>query len=176
MIEICNTINDLVIITPKVYNDHRGYFLETYVKNKYSKLLNLEEEFIQDNRSYSHKNILRGLHYQKKFPQGKLVTVVKGEIFDVAVDIRKGSNTYGKHEAVILNDKNFKQFWIPPGFAHGFVVLSEDAIVEYKVIGEYVPKDEGCIIWNDKTLNINWPTNEPILSEKDLAGIEFLNF
>ena len=124
--------------------------------------------FVQDNYSRSSKSVLRGLHFQKKKPQGKLVRVVRGEVYDVAIDIRPDSQTFGEWEAVILSDENKKQFWIPPGFAHGFLVLSDIADFEYKCTDYYDPSDEGSILWNDPDLNISWPIENPILSKKDL--------
>ena len=123
--------------------------------------------FVQDNHSRSSKGVLRGLHFQKTKPQGKLVRVVRGEVYDVAVDIRSGSPTYGQWEAVILSEENKTQFWVPPGFAHGFVVLSETADFEYKCTDYYDPSDEGSLLWNDPDLNIPWPIDNPKLSEKD---------
>ena len=136
--------------------------------------LNITKSFVQDNHSNSKKGILRGLHFQKNKPQGKLVRVVTGEVFDVAVDLRHDSITYGKWEGVFLSDKNKKQMWVPPGFAHGFLVISDYVDFEYKCSDYYDPSDEGCIRWNDPTININWPTKDPILSDKDLNA-PFLN-
>lgn len=160
-------IEALVIIEPKIYNDERGYFYEFYNKNKFTELgINLD--FVQDNRSSSSQNVLRGLHFQKTKPQGKLVTVTKGEVFDVAVDLRKDSRTFGQYESVILTEENKKIFYIPPGFAHGFCVLSNKADFLYKCTDFYDPNDEGGIIWNDSSLSIEWPVNAPILSKKDM--------
>ncbi|WP_392558321.1 dTDP-4-dehydrorhamnose 3,5-epimerase [Orbus mooreae] len=163
-------ISDVKIIQPKVFGDERGFFLETFEKRRYQKMLNIDLDFVQDNHSRSQKDVLRGLHLQKENPQGKLVRVVRGEVFDVAVDIRKSSPTYGKWVGVILSEENKTQFWIPPGLAHGFVVLSEIADFEYKCTDYYNPKVEGCLLWNDPTVNINWPISNPILSEKDKLG------
>ncbi|EFX5373723.1 dTDP-4-dehydrorhamnose 3,5-epimerase, partial [Shigella flexneri] len=145
-------------------------FLEVYQKQRYQNLLNIEFDFVQDNYSRSSKNVLRGLHFQKTKPQGKLVRVVRGEVFDVAVDIRKESPNYGQWIGVLLSEMNKKQFWVPPGFAHGFVVLSEMADFEYKCTEYYDPEDECCLLWNDPELNIQWPLSNPILSDKDMKG------
>jgi|TARA_B100001093_G_C26752347_1_gene981748 dTDP-4-dehydrorhamnose 3,5-epimerase len=168
---IINTsLNDCIIIEPKVFGDDRGFFLETFHSSRYKKLAGIDLPFVQDNHSRSSKAVLRGLHFQKTKPQGKLVRVVKGEVFDVAVDIRKDSSSYGKWESVVLSEKNKKQFWIPPGFAHGFMVLSDIADFEYKCTDFYDPSDEGSILWNDPDLDINWPLANPILSEKDASA------
>lgn len=158
---------DCVIIEPKVFGDERGFFLETFHSDRYKRVAEIDFPFVQDNHSRSTRGVLRGLHFQKKKPQGKLVRVVKGEVFDVAVDVRKNSPTFGKWEGVILSEENKKQFWVPPGFAHGFLVLSDIADFEYKCTDFYDPSDEGSILWCDPDLNINWPVKNPILSEKD---------
>ena len=159
-------LKDCLIIEPKVFGDERGFFLETFQTERYVDAgINLP--FVQDNHSRSSKGVLRGLHFQKTKPQGKLVRVVRGEVYDVAVDIRQGSLTYGQWEAVILSEENKTQFWVPPGFAHGFVVLSETADFEYKCTDYYDPSDEGSLLWNDPDLNIPWPIDNPKLSEKD---------
>ena len=160
-------LHDCVIIEPKVFGDERGFFLETFQAERYSALAGITLPFVQDNHSRSSKAVLRGLHYQKTNPQGKLVRVVRGKVYDVAVDIREGSTTFGQWEAVILSEENKIQLWVPPGFAHGFVVLSETADFEYKCTDYYDPSDEGSILWNDPDLNIPWPTDCPNLSEKD---------
>ena len=160
-------LHDCVIIEPKVFGDERGFFLETFQADRYAELAGITLAFVQDNHSRSSKAVLRGLHYQKTKPQGKLVRVVRGEVYDVAVDIRQGSSTFGQWEGVILSDENKKQFWVPAGFAHGFVVLSETADFEYKCTDYYDPSDEGSILWNDPDLNIPWPTDVPNLSKKD---------
>ncbi|WP_417528904.1 dTDP-4-dehydrorhamnose 3,5-epimerase [Marinomonas shanghaiensis] len=163
-----------VIIEPKVFGDERGFFLETFQADRYKELAGIELDFVQDNHSRSCKNVLRGLHFQKTRPQGKLVRVVRGEVFDVAVDIRKDSPTYGQWAGVYLTEDNKRQFWVPPGLAHGFVVLSDVADFEYKCTDYYDPSDEGCLIWNDPTIGIEWPEGiEPILSEKDSLGEKF---
>ena len=156
-----------VIIEPKVFKDDRGFFLETFHSSRYSELAGINLPFVQDNHSRSSKGILRGLHFQKTKPQGKLVRVVQGEVFDVAVDIRKESSTFGNWEGIILSAENKKQLWIPPGFAHGFVVLSDEADFEYKCTDYYDPLDEGSILWNDSDIGITWPLANPVLSEKD---------
>lgn len=160
-------IEGVYILEPKVFGDNRGYFMETYNENEF-KRLGLDYKFVQDNQSKSKKGVLRGLHFQRKFPQAKLVRVLEGEVFDVAVDLRKDSPTYGKWVGTILSDENKRQFMIPRGFAHGFVVLSETATFTYKCDEFYHPEDEGGIMWNDKDVGIIWPIEEePILSEKD---------
>ena len=160
-------LKDCVIIEPKVFGDERGFFLETFQGVRYADLAGINLPFVQDNHSRSSKGVLRGLHFQKTKPQGKLVRVVRGEVYDVAVDIRSGSPTYGQWEAVILSEENKTQFWVPPGFAHGFVVLSETADFKYKCTDYYDPSDEGSLLWNDPDLNIPWPIDNPKLSEKD---------
>jgi dTDP-4-dehydrorhamnose 3,5-epimerase len=161
------SLEGCIVIEPDIHGDDRGFFLETYQYQKYKNEAGIDLNFVQDNYSRSEQNVLRGLHFQEKKPQGKLVRVVKGEVFDVAVDIRENSKTYGQWESVILNEENKKQFWVPPGFAHGFVVLSSVADFEYKCSDYYDPLDEGCIIWNDPQLDIKWPIDSPILSLKD---------
>ena len=161
-------LHDCVVIEPKVFGDERGFFLETFQTDRYAELAGITLPFVQDNHSRSSKAVLRGLHYQKTKPQGKLVRVVRGEVYDVAVDIRQGSPTFGQWEGVILSEENKTQFWIPPGFAHGFLVLSDTADFEYKCTDYYDPSDEGSIIWDDPDLNISWPIKYPQLSDKDL--------
>ena len=160
-------LKDCVYIEPKVFGDERGFFLETFQAERYAEMAGINLPFVQDNHSRSLKGVLRGLHFQKTKPQGKLVRVVRGEVYDVAVDMRLGSPTFGQWESVILSDENKIQFWVPPGFAHGFVVLSEIADFEYKCTDYYDPSDEGSILWNDPNLKIPWPVESPILSEKD---------
>jgi dTDP-4-dehydrorhamnose 3,5-epimerase len=163
-------IKGLYVIEPTVFDDDRGCFMETYNYEKF-KEAGLDMVFVQDNQSKSKKGVLRGLHFQKKHPQGKLVRVIKGEVFDVAVDLRKDSETYGKWYGVILNDENKKQFYVPEGFAHGFLVLSEEAEVAYKCNDFYHPEDEGGIRWNDETIGIKWPIIDNqifLISNKDL--------
>ena len=160
-------IEGLMVIEPTVHGDERGYFMETY-NARDLKEAGLDRVFVQDNQSMSKKGVLRGLHFQKKFPQAKLVRVIKGEVFDVAVDIRKGSKTFGKWYGVELTEQNKKQFYIPEGFAHGFLVRSETAEFYYKVTDFYHPDDEGGIIWNDPDIGIDWgDVSQVILSEKD---------
>tara|TARA_B110000208_G_scaffold191973_1_gene261396 strand:+ start:3802 stop:4335 length:534 start_codon:yes stop_codon:yes gene_type:complete len=159
-------LSNCLIIEPNVYGDERGFFLETFQAERYADA-GIKLAFVQDNHSRSSKDVLRGLHFQKTKPQGKLVRVVRGEVYDVVVDIRAGSATYGKWEAVVLSEDNKKQLWIPPGCAHGFLVISDSADFEYKCTDYYDPSDEGCLLWNDPDLDIPWPINSPILSEKD---------
>ena len=161
-------IEGLCIIEPAVYGDSRGYFMETY-NQKDMEAAGLTMQFVQDNQSCSVKGVLRGLHFQKEFPQGKLVRVVRGKVFDVAVDLRNGSDTYGKWFGIELSEENKKQFYIPEGFAHGFLVLSDVAEFCYKCTDFYRPNDEGGLAWNDPTIGIDWPKLdvEYILSEKD---------
>jgi dTDP-4-dehydrorhamnose 3,5-epimerase len=169
---ISTEIDGVMIIEPKVFGDERGFFLETFQAERYAELAGIDLPFVQDNHSRSGKNVLRGLHFQKSKPQGKLVRVVRGEVFDVAVDIRKDSPTYGKWAGVLLSEDNKRQFWVPPGLAHGFVVLSESADFEYKCTDYYDPSDEGALIWNDPDVGIEWPEGiEPILSAKDQVAL-----
>jgi dTDP-4-dehydrorhamnose 3,5-epimerase len=161
------SLNDCIIIEPKVFSDERGFFLETFHTSRYADLAEIFLPFVQDNHSRSSKDVLRGLHFQKTKPQGKLVRVVGGAVYDVAVDIRRDSSTYGQWEGVILSEQNKKQFWVPPGFAHGFVVLTDVADFEYKCTSYYDPSDEGGILWSDPDLGIKWPVISPILSDKD---------
>ncbi|QEK12493.1 dTDP-4-dehydrorhamnose 3,5-epimerase [Crassaminicella thermophila] len=171
-------IKGLYIIEQNVFEDKRGYFLETYNYKDFKKA-GLNMVFVQDNQSKSKKGVLRGLHFQRKYPQGKLVRVIKGEVFDVAVDLRKKSNTFGKWYGCILNEKNKRQFYIPEGFAHGFLVLSSEAEFLYKCSNFYHPEDEYGIIWNDSDININWPLDyihEIILSDKDKCWISFKEY
>jgi dTDP-4-dehydrorhamnose 3,5-epimerase len=160
-------LKDCVIIENKVFGDSRGFFLETFQAKRYADQAGVSLPFVQDNHSRSSIGVLRGLHFQKTKPQGKLVRVVQGEVYDVAVDIRKNSLTFGQWEAVVLSEENKRQFWVPPGFAHGFLVLSEQADFEYKCTEYYEPSDEGSILWSDPELNIPWPIKKPILSDKD---------
>jgi len=163
-------LHDCVIIEPKVFGDERGFFLETFQSERYAELAGITLPFVQDNHSRSSKAVLRGLHYQKTKPQGKLVRVVRGEVYDVAVDIRQGSSTFGQWEGVILSEENKRQFWVPPGFAHGFLVLSDTADFEYKCTEYYDASDEGSVLWNDPNLDIPWPIVTPILSDKDASA------
>ena len=166
-VETCE-IEGLKIITPTVFGDTRGYFMETYNYNDF-KAAGIPEVFVQDNQSASKKGVLRGLHFQKHFPQDKLVRVIRGEVYDVAVDLREGSRTFGQWYGVLLSEENKKQFFIPKGFAHGFAVLSEEAIFQYKCDEYYAPDYEGAICYDDPDLGIDWklPLEDVILSEKD---------
>jgi dTDP-4-dehydrorhamnose 3,5-epimerase len=167
-------IPDALILEPKVFGDDRGFFYESYNQQAIQAATGLDVTFVQDNHSKSARNVLRGLHYQVEQPQGKLVRVVQGEVFDVAVDIRKGSKTFGLWVGQILSAENKKQLWVPPGLAHGFVVLSETAEFLYKTTDYYAPAHERCIAWNDPDLAINWQMQgEPLLSAKDAAGAAF---
>lgn len=160
-------IKGVYIIDVKTYGDNRGYFMETYKESDF-KAAGLDYDFVQDNQSSSRKGVLRGLHFQKTHPQAKLVRVIKGEVYDVAVDLRKGSETYGKWVGVLLSEENHRQFMIPRGFAHGFVVVSDYAEFAYKCDDFYHPEDEGGILWNDPDVGVDWPeVGEIILSDKD---------
>jgi dTDP-4-dehydrorhamnose 3,5-epimerase len=160
------TLPEVIVFAPPVFSDSRGYFLETYQQQKYAEI-GIPLPFVQDNQSYSTKHVLRGLHFQLKHPQGKLVRVTQGEVFDVAVDIRRNSPTFGKWHGEILSAENKKQMYIPENFAHGFCVLSDSAEFLYKCTDFYVPGDEAGLIWNDPQLAIDWPIDTPILSAKD---------
>ena len=168
-------LQDCVIIEPKVFGDERGFFLETFQAQRYAELVWITLPFVQDNHSRSSNAVLRGLHYQKTKPQGKLVRVVSGEVYDVAVDIRQGSRTFGQWEGVILSEENKRQFWVPPGFAHGFLVLSDTADFEYKCTDYYDPSDEGSVLLNDPDLDIPWPIANPVLSTKDESANRFVD-
>ena len=168
---IQTTIPDVLIIEPRVFGDDRGFFFESFNQKTFAAQTGVKLNFVQDNHSRSAKNVLRGLHYQIQQPQGKLVRVVTGAVLDVAVDIRKNSPTFGEWVGCILSADNKKQLWIPPGFAHGFVVLSEMADFLYKTTDYYAPEYERSILWNDPDIGIDWQlTGEPILSTKDKAG------
>lgn len=175
--EVTNVLLDgALVIQPKVFYDDRGYFYETYNADAYAKI-GIKASFMQDNQSLSQKGALRGLHFQAPpFDQGKLVRVIKGAVYDVIVDIRKNSPTYGQHFGIELTEKNFTIFWVPPGFAHGFVTLEDDTIFSYKCTNVYNKASEGGILWNDPSLNINWYIETPIVSEKDKALPHFENF
>ncbi len=161
-------IPDVLIIEPKVFGDERGYFFESFNRRQFAELTGRDVNFVQDNHSRSVKNVLRGLHYQIQHPQGKLVRVVQGAVFDVAVDIRKSSPTFGQHVAVELSAENKRMLWIPEGFAHGFVVLSETAEFLYKTTDYWAPEFERCLAWNDPAIGIQWPIQgDPALSPKD---------
>lgn len=175
--EIVKTeIKDLLIIKPKVFEDERGHFFESYNQSIFANL-GINVNFVQDNQSLSGKNVLRGLHFQNPpFAQGKLVRVIKGSVLDIAVDIRKNSPTYGKHISIELSEKNKTMFYIPEGFAHGFLTLEDNTIFSYKCTNFYNKESEGCILWNDPELNINWNVNNPIISDKDKVGTLFKDF
>ena len=175
--EIIKThLEGLLVIKPKILEDDRGYFFESWSKESFFKVgLNLD--FVQDNQSLSGKGVLRGLHFQNPpFAQGKLVRVIKGSVLDVAVDIRKNSPTYGQHFSVELSEENKTIFWIPPGFAHGFITLKDDTIFTYKCTGVYNKESEGALLWNDKDLGIDWGIKNPLVSDKDLVAGSFINF
>lgn len=165
----------VLVIEPKVFGDERGFFMETWNQTRYADT-GLPEKFVQDNLSFSRRGVLRGLHFQNPNGQGKLVYVLQGEVFDVAVDIRLGSPSFGQSFAVTLSADNKRQFYIPPGFAHGFCVTSETALFAYKCTEFYDPKAEGSILWNDPSLGIDWPVTTPELSTKDAAGIALADF
>ena len=166
-------IPDVVLIEPKVFGDERGYFFESFNQAAFNQAIGYEVQFVQDNHSKSQKGVLRGLHYQlPPKAQGKLVRVIQGEVFDVAVDIRKDSPTFGQWVGVILSAENKRQLWIPAGFAHGFITLSETAELLYKTTDYYAPEYERCIAWNDPEIGINWPLDQtPVLSDKDQQGV-----
>lgn len=167
-------IPDVILLEPKVFGDDRGFFFESFNQAKFEAAIGRQIAFVQDNHSRSVKNVLRGLHYQIQQPQGKLVRVVQGEVFDVMVDIRKSSPTFGQWVGEILSAENKRQLWVPEGFAHGFVVLSETAEFLYKTTDYYAPAYERCIAWNDAMLNIDWPIDgAPSLSGKDAQGLSF---
>lgn len=175
--KVLNTeIPDVLLIEPQVFGDSRGFFFESYNQQTFAEKTGVEVDFVQDNHSRSSQNVLRGLHYQIEQAQGKLVRVVLGEIFDVAVDIRKNSPTFGQWVGYLLSAENKRQLWVPAGFAHGFLVVSEVAEVLYKATDYYAPQHERCILWNDSDLAIAWPLKaDPILSGKDQAGKPFKN-
>lgn len=168
-------IPDVLIIEPQVFGDERGFFFESFNQRQFAELISRDVDFVQDNHSRSVKNVLRGLHYQIQQPQGKLVRVVQGAVFDVAVDIRKSSSTFGQHVTLELTTENKRQLWIPEGFAHGFVVISETAEFLYKTTDYWAPEFERCIAWNDQTLKIEWPIEGlPEISAKDAQGQNFV--
>ena len=173
-------IPDVLIIEPKVFGDARGFFYESFNGRAFDEAVGRHVEFVQDNHSRSSKGVLRGLHYQIQQPQGKLVRVARGAVFDVAVDVRKSSPTFGKWVGVELSEDSHKQLWVPPGFAHGFLVLSETAEFLYKTTDYYAPAHERCIAWDDPDVGIDWPLEEaginaPILSEKDRKGFGLMD-
>jgi dTDP-4-dehydrorhamnose 3,5-epimerase len=168
------TIADVLIVEPKVFGDSRGFFFESFNQRAFNSSTGTDFNFVQDNHSRSGKGVLRGLHYQLGKPQGKLVRVVRGSVFDVAVDIRSASPTFGKWVGIELNEHDNRQLWVPPGLAHGFLVLSESADFLYKTTDYYAPELERCIAWNDPELGIEWPLEEPPkLSVKDISGVAF---
>lgn len=167
-------IPEVLLLEPRVYQDERGFFLESYNRRTFREATGLEVDFVQDNQSFSVRNVLRGLHYQVRQAQGKLVEVMAGEIFDVAVDLRRRSPTFGNWVGVTITGGGHRMIWIPPGFAHGYIVLSEHAIVFYKTTDFYAPEHERTILWNDPALGIRWPLEgEPIVSDKDRRGSAF---
>ncbi len=171
MLSTVTAIPEVIILEPKVFGDDRGFFFESFNAKAFEQATGLRREFVQDNHSKSAKHVLRGLHYQIMQPQGKLVRVVQGEVFDVAVDLRKSSKTFGQWVGTHLSAENKKQLWVPEGFAHGFVVLSETAEFVYKTTEYYAPKHERGLLWNDPALGIVWPfEGEPKLAEKDAAA------
>ena len=168
-------IEDIILLTPRVYKDERGYFMESYNQKKVEILI--KDRFVQDNESVSHKNVLRGLHFQlPPHAQSKLIRVIKGSILDIAVDLRKDSSTYGEHFKHVLSGENKKQLYIPVGFAHGFLSLEDDTILNYKCSEYYSASAEASIIWNDPQLNIDWGIENPILAEKDQLAENFITF
>ena len=169
---IPTAIPDLLILEPKAFGDARGFFFESFNASSFRQATGLDVTFVQDNHSHSQKGVLRGLHYQIRQSQGKLVRVVRGAVFDVAVDIRRSSPAFGQWHGIELTGDNHRQLWIPPGFAHGFAVLTDSADVLYKTSAYYAPEDERCILWNDPAIGIQWPlAGEPLLSEKDKTGL-----
>ena len=165
------TLTDVLLLEPKVFCDERGFFLESFNQQDFEKAIGRSVIFVQDNHSRSQKGVLRGLHYQIKHPQGKIVRVTQGEIFDVVVDLRRSSPFFGQHTSALLNSVNHHQLWIPPGFAHGFLVLSETAEFLYKTTDYWYPEHERTLLWNDPDLQIDWPHVNPQLSPKDLIGM-----
>ncbi|MFJ5980071.1 dTDP-4-dehydrorhamnose 3,5-epimerase [Enterobacter cancerogenus] len=176
--KVINTeIPDVLIFEPKVFGDDRGFFFESFSQKVFEEAIGRKVEFVQDNHSKSAKGVLRGLHYQlEPYAQGKLVRCVAGEVFDVAVDIRKSSPSFGKWVGVMLSAQNKRQLWIPEGFAHGFLVMSDTAEFVYKTTNYYKPSSEGCLCWDDPTLNIKWPIeSKPLLSAKDSSARSFIS-
>lgn len=165
-------IPDLLLVEPKVFGDARGFFFESFNRKAFRDATGIDADFVQDNHSRSARGVLRGLHYQLRQAQGKLVRVVRGSVYDVAVDVRKSSATFGRWVGLELSEENQRQLWIPPGFAHGFLVLSDAADFLYKTTDYYAPEHERCIAWNDPTLAIDWPLDgRPQVSAKDAAGL-----
>ena len=169
---IATELPEVLLFEPKVIGDERGFFFESFNKRAFQEMAGIDAEFVQDNHSRSAKNVLRGLHYQIRQPQGKLVRVVSGEVFDVVVDLRKSSPRFGKSECVVLSAENKRMLWVPPGFAHGFLVTSDYAEFLYKVTDYWAPQSERTLLWNDPDLGIRWPiSSEPVLSKKDVEGV-----
>ena len=165
---------EVLILTPEIFGDERGFFMESFNKRKFEIATGLKVDFVQDNHSRSAKNVLRGMHYQVKNPQGKLVRVTDGEVYDVVIDMRISSNNFGRWFGLHLSSENNKQLWVPPGFAHGFLVLSETADFQYKTTNYWDPELERSLLWNDKLINIQWPLDSlPIVTEKDKNGSTF---
>ena len=167
-------ISDVLLLEPTVYEDARGFFFESFNQKRFDDTVGRNVAFVQDNHSHSGGRVLRGLHYQIRRPQGKLVRVVTGEVFDVAVDLRRSSPTFGQYTSAVLSAQNKKQLWIPEGFAHGFLVLSETADFLYKTTDYYAPDDERCLMWNDADIGVDWPLGEPVLSAKDQQGVPLI--
>jgi dTDP-4-dehydrorhamnose 3,5-epimerase len=168
---IPTAIPDVLVVEPQVFGDARGFFFESWNRRAFSKLVGREVDFVQDNHSFSERNVLRGLHYQVKHAQGKLVRVIAGEVFDVAVDLRRSSPTFGRWVGERLSAANRRMLWVPPGFAHGFLVLSDGAEFLYKTSDDYAPEHERTLLWNDPALGIAWPLRgEPVLKPRDAAG------
>ncbi len=166
-------IPGVLVLEPKVFGDARGFFFESWNARRFAEVTGVEADFVQDNHSRSVQGVLRGLHYQVRNPQGKLVRVVRGAVFDVAVDLRRASPTFGRWFGAELSEENHRQMWVPPGCAHGFVVLSEFADFLYKATDYYAPEHERCIAWNDPDIGIDWGIHAPVLSAKDLQGVAF---
>ena len=170
------SVPEVMILEPRVFEDPRGFFFESYNRRVFREATGLDPQFVQDNQSFSVRNVLRGLHYQVRQPQGKLITVLAGEIFDVAVDLRRSSPTFGKWVSATLSGGTHRALWIPPGFGHGFLVLSEHALVQYKATDYYAPEHERTVLWSDPDLAIAWPLEgEPIVSDKDARGVRLAN-
>jgi dTDP-4-dehydrorhamnose 3,5-epimerase len=166
-------IPEVLILEPRVFEDPRGFFFESYNRRVFKEATGLDPQFVQDNQSFSVRNVLRGLHYQVRQPQGKLITALAGEIFDVAIDLRRSSPSFGQWASVTLSGGSHKAIWIPPGFGHGFLVLSEHALVQYKATDYYAPEHERTVVWKDPQLAIAWPLEaDPIVSEKDQRGMD----
>ncbi len=164
---------EVLILEPEVFGDDRGFFFESFNQKIFEKLTGVKASFVQDNHSKSAANVLRGLHYQIQQPQGKLIRVISGEVFDVAVDLRRQSNTFGQWVGVIISAENKRQIWVPPGFAHGFLVLKNDTELLYKATDYYAPQHERCVRWDDPDIDIDWPLlSAPILSAKDKVGLD----